>query len=192
MSVDPCRASAAALARSIRHEELSPIAVVDAHLDRIARRNAEMNAYLSVCDDRARKAAREAHNAVEAGEPLGPLHGVPVGIKDLYDVAGARTTFGSTVFADNVAEESDIVVERLEAAGAIVIGKTNTPEFGRSGTTDNGLRGATPTPFDLEYTAGGSSGGSGAPSRTDSLLSDTAQTLGDRFESPRRSAGCTD
>lgn len=157
-----CRLSAAELAWSIQRGELSPIDVVDAHLERIADRNDTINAYLTVCDEQAREAARSAQAAIDADEDLGPLHGVPVGIKDLYDVAGLRTTFGSRVFTNNVASTDSIVADRLKAAGAIVIGKTNTPEFGRSGTTDNRLRDPTPTPFDLDRTAGGSSGGSAA------------------------------
>ncbi|WP_312907462.1 amidase [Natronosalvus caseinilyticus] len=162
MTADLCSRSATDLADSIRRGDLSPIDVVEAHLERIDERNDTINAFLTVCDDRAREQARAAQRSIDDGDPLGPLHGVPVAIKDLYDVAGVRTTYGSRVFEDNVPSEDSIVAERLQAAGAIVIGKTNTPEFGRSGTTDNRLRGPTPTPFDLERTAGGSSGGSAA------------------------------
>ncbi|MFC7212675.1 amidase [Saliphagus sp. GCM10025334] len=162
MTADLCSRSATDLADSIRRGDLSPIDVVEAHLERIDERNDTINAFLTVCDDRAREQARAAQRSIDDGDPLGPLHGVPVAIKDLYDVAGVRTTYGSRVFEDNVPSEDSIVAERLQAAGAIVIGKTNTPEFGRSGTTDNRLRGPTPTPFDLDRTAGGSSGGSAA------------------------------
>lgn len=154
--------SAAGLARRIREGERSPVEVVDALLDRIEARNDRTNAFVTVTGDRAREAAAEAEAAVEAGRPLGPLHGVPVAIKDLDDVAGVRTTSGSLLFEDRVAAENDPFVTRLEDAGAIVLGKTNTPEFGLGCTTDNRVFGPTGTPFAPELVAGGSSGGAGA------------------------------
>ena len=154
--------SAAGLARRIREGSLSPVTVVDALLDRIDARNDRTNAFVTVTADRAREDAHRAAEAVESGERLGPLHGVPVAIKDLTDVAGVPTSRGSQLFAGSVAESSDPVVERLEAAGAIVIGKTNTPEFGLGCTTDNRVAGATGTPFAPDRIAGGSSGGSAA------------------------------
>lgn len=162
MGNDPCYHSAATLARSIRRGDRSPVDVVEAHLDRIDAHNDTINAYITVPAERARTAAREARDAIDSGDTLGSLHGVPVAIKDLYDVAGVPTTYGSRVFLENIPKKNAVVVERLESAGAIVIGKTNTPEFGRSGKTENRIRDPTPTPFDLEKTAGGSSGGSAA------------------------------
>ena len=162
MATDLCLSSAEALARRIRRGDVSPVEVVEAHLDRIDERNDELNAYVEVLDERAREAAEEAERAVEAGEGLGPLHGVPVAVKDLQNVAGVRTTFGSKPMADFVAEENDVFVDRLLDAGAIILGKTNTPEYGHKGTTDNLVVGPTPTPFDVTKNAGGSSGGSAA------------------------------
>lgn len=150
------------IAARIRRGDLSPVTVVDYFLDRIHERNPDLNAFVTVCDERAREAAREAERAVESGADLGPLHGVPVAIKDLTDVEGVPTTYGSNLFADNVATEDAIVVRRLEDAGAVVIGKTNTPEFGRKPMTTNDLHGATGNPWDHSKTAGGSSGGSAA------------------------------
>jgi Asp-tRNA(Asn)/Glu-tRNA(Gln) amidotransferase A subunit family amidase len=156
-------ASAAALARRIRAGELSPVTVVDAYLDRIDARNDTLGAYVTVRREAAREEARAAERAVEADEPLGPLHGVPVAVKDLFAYhAGTRHTFGSRVFEGFVPERSAPVVERLVDAGAIVLGKTNTPEFGNRPTTDNDLVGTTVTPFDTGRTAGGTSGGSAA------------------------------
>lgn len=153
----------AELADGIASEELSPVNVVDAHLERINRRNDELSAYSTVIDEQARAAAREAQLAIERDEDTGPLHGVPIAIKDLFALkAGVRHTFGSTVFDDFVPDRTSPVVQRLEDAGAIVIGKTNTPEFGNRPTTDNDLVGITRNPFDTERTAGGSSGGSAA------------------------------
>ncbi|SEH18203.1 Amidase, partial [Natronorubrum sediminis] len=163
MSRDPCFMSMVELAEGIAGGELSPIDVVDAHLERINRRNDELSAYSTVIDERARAAAREAQLAIERNEDTGPLHGVPIAIKDLFALkAGVRHTFGSTVFDDFVPDRTSPVVQRLEDAGAIIIGKTNTPEFGNRPTTDNDLVGITRNPFDTERTAGGSSGGSAA------------------------------
>jgi amidase/aspartyl-tRNA(Asn)/glutamyl-tRNA(Gln) amidotransferase subunit A len=159
---DLCGLSAVELARGIRTGDLSPIEVVEAHLDRIEELDDEINAYVTLCGDAAREAAREVERAVERGEDPGPLAGVPVAVKDLENVAGVRTTFGSKPLADTVAEESAVFVDRLREAGAVVLGKTNTPEFGHKGTTDNLVAGATGTPFDPSRNAGGSSGGSAA------------------------------
>ena len=156
-------APATVLAERLRRGDLTPAEVVDAHLDRIAAENDRLNAYVTVRREAAREEARAAERALAAGEPVGPLHGVPVAVKDLFAYhAGTRHTYGSRVFEDYVPERSAPVVDRLEAAGAIVIGKTNTPEFGNRPTTDNGLVGTTVTPFDTDRTAGGTSGGSAA------------------------------
>jgi Asp-tRNA(Asn)/Glu-tRNA(Gln) amidotransferase A subunit family amidase len=162
MTTDLPYSSAEDLALRIRRGDVSPVEVIDAHLERIDDRNDELNAYVEVLDDRARGAAEEAERAVAAGGELGPLHGVPVAIKDLEDVAGVRTTSGSKPMAEFVAEENALFVDRLLDAGAILLGKTNTPEYGHKGTTDNRLFGPTSTPFDTAKNAGGSSGGSAA------------------------------
>jgi Asp-tRNA(Asn)/Glu-tRNA(Gln) amidotransferase A subunit family amidase len=162
MSSDPCLASAIELAREIRAGERSPVDIVEAHLERIEERDGAVNAYVTVTAEEARAAAEKAERAVEAGESLGPLHGVPVAIKDLEDVAGTRTTSGSLLFEDNVSEATEPFAERLLDAGAIVVGKTNTPEFGLGCTTNNRVAGETHTPFDTSRNAGGSSGGAGA------------------------------
>jgi amidase/aspartyl-tRNA(Asn)/glutamyl-tRNA(Gln) amidotransferase subunit A len=159
---DLTEASAVELARGVRAGDLSPVEVVDAHLDRIEALDDGINAFVTVTAEAAREAAREVERAVERGEDPGPLAGVPVAVKDLENVAGVRTTFGSKPLADTVAEESALFVERLREAGAVVVGKTNTPEFGHKGTTDNLVVGATGTPFDPSRNAGGSSGGSAA------------------------------
>ncbi|WP_276248930.1 MULTISPECIES: amidase [unclassified Haladaptatus] len=162
MSESLCYESATRLAERIRTGDLSPVTVVEAHLNRIADRDDAVNAFVTVTESRALEAAREAERAVEAGESLGPLHGVPVAIKDLQNVGGVRTTFGSRLFEDHVADADDPFVSRLREAGAIVIGKTNTPEFGLGCTTDNLVAGPTSTPFAPGLNSGGSSGGAGA------------------------------
>jgi len=153
---------AAELAGRIRAGALSPVGVADHFLDRIRERNDRTNAFVTVPEERVRAAAREAERAVAEGGELGPLHGVPVAVKDLEDVAGVRTTYGSALFEEHVPEEDGLLASRLKAAGAVVLGKTNTPEFGHKGTTDNPLFGPTGTPFSPGRTAGGSSGGSAA------------------------------
>ena len=154
--------SATRLADDIRRGNRSPVDVVEALLDRIDARNDRTNAFVTVTRERAMERAKEAERAVEEGESLGPLHGVPVAIKDLNDVAGVRTTSGSLLFEDRIAESTDPFAQRLIDAGAIVIGKTNTPEFGLGCTTDNRVVGPTGTPFDPTRIAGGSSGGAAA------------------------------
>jgi amidase len=159
--VIPSGRSARDLAAAIRAGEVSSLAAVEDILDRIAA--SDLNAFLTVLEDPARERARRADRAAAAGRDLGPLHGVPVAIKDLRDrKAGVRNTLGLAPLADNVADEDSITVERLEAAGAVVVGTTNTPALGHTIKTDNRLAGPTPTPFDGERSAGGSSGGSAA------------------------------
>jgi Asp-tRNA(Asn)/Glu-tRNA(Gln) amidotransferase A subunit family amidase len=158
-----CSAPATELARLLRTRALSPVEVTDVFLDRIERRNPTLNAYVTVLAEEARRRARVAEQALMDGAEVGPLHGVPVAIKDLFDFkAGVRNTFGSKALAGFVPDVTATYVERLEAAGAIVLGKTNTPEFGCKGTTDNLLFGPTSTPFAVGRNAGGSSGGSAA------------------------------
>ena len=163
MPLDTDYDTATELAARIRRGDVSPVALVDSCLERIENRNDELNAFVTVLEDEARERAQEAEQAVEAGEELGPLHGVPIAVKDLFDFkAGVRNTMGSKPFEEFVPDESATYVERLEEAGAIIVGKTNTPEFGHKGTTDNRVIGPTSTPFDLDRNAGGSSGGSAA------------------------------
>lgn len=136
---------------------------MQASIDRIERLNPVINAVVTTTFDEALAAAKDADRLAASGRWLGPLHGVPILIKDLFDFkAGTRNTFGCRAMADFVPQQTCGYVERLEAAGAIVLGKTNTPEFGHKGTTDNRLFGPTSTPFDVTKNAGGSSGGSAA------------------------------
>jgi amidase/aspartyl-tRNA(Asn)/glutamyl-tRNA(Gln) amidotransferase subunit A len=155
--------SAVSLAQAIANRDLSPVEVVGSVLDDIDARGGRLNAFISVLHETARAEARAAEAAVASGAPLGPLHGVPVAIKDLYaEKEGVRSTAGCRAFADRVAGGTTPYVRMLERAGAIVVGTTNTPEFGYKGTTDNALIGATNNPYDLSMNAGGSSGGSAA------------------------------
>lgn len=162
MSQEICYSSAVELARQIRTGERSPVEIVDAYFERIHEYNDSINAYVDLFEDDAREQAKEAEKAVKAGKELGPLHGVPLAIKDNIPVAGKRYTNGVVTFADNVADEDDVTVKRLKDAGAIIIGKTNLPEFATKAVTDNELFGATGNPFDPDRMVGGSSGGNTA------------------------------
>jgi aspartyl-tRNA(Asn)/glutamyl-tRNA(Gln) amidotransferase subunit A len=149
------------LAALIRRKAVSPVEVVEAVLRRIERLNPRLNAFCTVAAEEARDAAVAAEAAVMTGEALGPLHGVPVAVKDLVFTRRILTTGGSRLFADHVPEEDAVCVERLKGAGAIIIGKTATPEFGHKGVTDSPLFGITRNPWNPDLTPGGSSGGSG-------------------------------
>ena len=150
------------LARQIRTKAISPVAVVDAVLHRIESLQPTVNAFITVTADEARDAARRAEAALMASTAVGPLHGVPFSVKDLLFTRGVRTTMGSFIFADQVPAEDAVPVRRLREAGAILIGKTTTPEFGHKPLTDSPLFGATRNPWNLSRTAGGSSGGAAA------------------------------
>jgi amidase len=154
------RKSARELARLIRERAASPVEVLDAHLAAIEAINSKLNAIVTLVAEQARDAARAAEQAVMKNEPLGALHGLPVAIKDLTPTAGIRTTFASPIYKDFVPSEDAEVVRRLKAAGAIVIGKTNTPEFGAGANTVNAVFGATRNPWNPALSAAGSSGGS--------------------------------
>lgn len=147
----------------IRARKLSPLEYVDALLAAIGPIQACLNCFTAILAEQARDEARRAEAAVMTGQPLGPLHGVPVTIKDLVDVAGVRTTHGSAIFADSPpAAADDVLVARLRAAGAIILAKTTTPEFGVKGLTDGPSFGVTRNPWNLDRTCGGSSGGAAA------------------------------
>ncbi len=157
-----CFTPAVELAARIRRKELSPVEVFDAFAARIEALNPKLNAFCTLVLDRAREEARQAEAAVMRGDPLGPIHGLPVGIKDLVPTAGIRTTFGSKLYAENVPQVDAEVVRRIRAAGGIIVGKTTTPEFGHKGVTDSPLFGISRNPWNPERTPGGSSGGSAA------------------------------
>ena len=159
MSDDLAYASAAELAALVARRAVSPVEIVELVLDRIERSRPTLNAFITVCAEEALEAARAAENAVVRGEALGPLHGVPFAVKDLVNTAGVRTTFGSVALADNIPAADSPAVARLKRVGAILVGKTTTPEFGHKCFTDAPLFGRTANPWDLSRTCGGSSGG---------------------------------
>jgi amidase len=154
------RQSARELARLIRTRAVSPVEVLDAHLAAIEALNPKLNAVVTLADAHAREHAQRAEQAVMKGEPLGALHGLPVGIKDITLTAGIHTTFASPLLKDHVPSEDEEVVRRLKAAGAIVLAKTNTPEFACGANTNNTLFGPTRNPWNPALSPAGSSGGS--------------------------------
>src|SRR4051794_11064990 len=165
------------LAAAIRAREVSPREVVASHLERIAERNPSVNAIVTLLD------GEEALRLADAAPP-GPLQGLPIAIKDLEDTAGMRTTYGSPRFADHVSTADSLLVERLRAAGAVIIGKTNTPEFGAGSQTFNAVFGATRNPYDLAKTPGGSSGGAAAAVATGMIPFADGSDLGASVRNP--------
>ncbi|MEK9753251.1 MAG: amidase family protein [Rhodospirillaceae bacterium] len=176
---EPCDLTAVELRRLIGAGELSPVALLESCLQRIEDVNGAVNAITAMDVPRARAEAEAAEKAVRAGAELPPLHGLPIGIKDLNATQGLRTTYGSLLYKDNVPSADEGLVTRLRAAGAIVLAKTNTPEFGAGSNTTNKVFGATRNPFDLERTSGGSSGGSAVAVATGMLpLAQGGDTFG--------------
>lgn len=159
---DLLRLSASQAAAAVRARDISPVALVEAVLDGIGRTQGTLNAFVTIDADGARAAARAAEAAVMRGDALGPLHGVPFSVKDLTWTRGLRTTMGSSLFAGFVPHEDAVPVARLRQAGAILVGKTTTPEFGHKPFTDAPVSGTTRNPWDLARTPGGSSGGAAA------------------------------
>ncbi len=161
ISNEICYASATELALRIRNKTLSPLEVVRAHLDRIQAVNSKLNAVVTLADG-AMDSARKAEAALMRNETLGPLHGVPFTAKDCFDTAGIQTARGSRIFANRVPRADATAVSRLKQAGAILLGKTNLPEFSLWSETSNVMFGQTNNPWKLDRTPGGSSGGEGA------------------------------
>lgn len=155
-------APASELRTLIATKQVSPVELTELYFERIDRLDSKLNAYLTLTRDEAMESARAAEQAVVRGDELGPLHGLPISIKDLEMTKGVRTTGGSLAFKDRVPAEDSIVVERVRKAGAVVLGKTNTPEFGLLGETRNRLGDDCRNPWNIERTSGGSSGGAGA------------------------------
>src|SRR5450830_1184729 len=181
--------SAVALRALIGAKQLSPVELLEACIDRIADLNPRINAVTATCFERARDEARVAEQAVMAGQPLGLLHGLPIGIKDLEETAGLLTTYGSALYRGNVPTRDNALVARLRAAGAIVAGKTNIPEMGAGANSRNTVWGATGNPFNPLLNAGGSSGGSAAALATDLLPLCSGSDTGGSLRIPAAKCG---
>ncbi len=155
-----CFADATVLVENLRRKKTSAVEVMKAHLAMIERVNPKVNAMVTmVGEEQLLEQARAADDALAKGNWLGPLHGMPIGVKDLHPTKGIRTTYGSPLFKDDIPKEDCLLVEREKKAGGIVIGKTNVPEFGLGSQTFNKVFGATKNPYDVTKTCGGSTGG---------------------------------
>ncbi|MFC4670988.1 amidase [Seohaeicola nanhaiensis] len=160
-SHEPADLSAVEARRLIGLKQLSPVELAESCIRRVERVNPAVNALVAHDFDRTMDAARQAEAQVTSGGPLGALHGLPFGVKDQADAAGLPTTFGSRLMADNIATTDSLIVANMRSAGAVLLGKTNMPEFGLGGNTRNEVYGVTANPYDLTKTCAGSSGGSG-------------------------------
>lgn len=174
-----CRMSAVEMARKLKRKQLSAREVLEAHLERIEQVNPKVNAIVTLVADRAHEDARRADEEAAKGRFRGPLHGLPIAHKDLQATKGIRTTYGSPLYADNVPDKNTELIDRIQRAGAITIGKTNVPEFGAGSQTFNPVFGATRNPHDLSKTCGGSSGGAAVSLATHMLpIADGSDTGG--------------
>ena len=176
--------SAVELARLIRAKELSAREVVGAHLAQIERVNPAVNAIVTLVGDQAMERAHLADEDFVRGREVGPLHGLPIAHKDLQPTKGIRTTFGSPIYKDFIPAEDSLLVERLRHAGAIVVGKTNTPEFGAGSQTFNPVFGSTLNPYDRSKTCGGSSGGAAVALATGMLPIADGTDMGGSLRNP--------
>ncbi len=182
------RLPAAEMRRLIERRELSPVDIVEACLAQVERHNGTINAICTL-SDHALDDARKAEQKLLRGEQVGPLLGLPVGIKDVTPVAGLRTTFGSLLYADYVPKEDALVVRRLKEAGAIILGKTNAPEFAAGGNTFNEVFGPTRNPWNPQLSAGGSTGGGAAALATGMIALAEGTDLGGSLRIPASFCG---
>ena len=182
---DLVRLTARQAVELLRTGKVSPLELIDAAVERIDETGGAVNALPTLAVERAREHAKRVMAAgVPSGAPRGSLYGLPVAIKDLKDVAGVRTTHGSPIFADHVSATSDVNVERIEERGALVLAKSNTPEFGAGANTFNEVFGITRNPWDTRFTCGGSSGGSAVALATGQVWLATGTDLGGSLRIP--------
>lgn len=184
-----CELSAIEQRRMIGAKEISPLELLQSCRDRIEAVNPRLNAFVTFCWGRAEAEARAAEKAVLAGDDLGPLHGLPIGIKETMVSGGVRTTFGSPIYADNVPDDDERTVAAVRRAGAIAIGKTNVPEFAAGANTKNPVFGPTGNPFDPDRICGGSSGGSAVALACDMVPLATGSDTGGSLRTPAAYCG---
>lgn len=189
--MDICELSAVEMVRLMRAGQLSARETLAAHLARIEQVNPKVNAIVTLVAEQAEARALEADEAEANGKAPGRLHGLPVAHKDLQPARGIRTTFGSRIFRDHLPSADSLLIERVQAAGAITIGKTNTPEFGAGSQTFNEVFGATLNPWDVTRTCGGSSGGSAAALACHMVPLADGSDLGGSLRNPASFCGVT-
>ena len=188
---EPCDLSAVEARRLIGTKQLSPVELFESCQQRTDAVDGALNAVVARDDALGRKQAEQAEKAVLDGDDLGPLHGLPVGIKDLEPVKGLRTTFGSLIYEHHVPDADDSMVANVRAAGANIFSKTNTPEFGAGANTKNRVYGATGNPFDPLKTCAGSSGGSAVALAAGMMPLATGSDYGGSLRTPAAFCGIT-
>ncbi len=186
---EPCDLSAVEARRLIGNKKLSPVELLESCLKRIEAVNPALNAIVAMDEKGAREAAKTAEQMVMSGDSLGLLHGLPIGIKDLQATAGLTTTWGSLIYKDHVPEHDEETVANLRDQGAIILAKTNTPEFGAGANTTNRVYGATGNPFDPKKTCAGSSGGSAVALATGMVPLATGSDYGGSLRTPAAFCG---
>ena len=186
---EPCDLSAVEARRLIGERKLSPVELLESCIARIERTNTAVNSMVATDLDAARKRAKDIEQAIGRGEDAGLLAGLPVGVKDLQATAGLRTTFGSLLFKDNVPAEDEFNVANIRRAGGVIVGKTNTPEFGAGANTTNRVYGPTGNPFDPAKTCAGSSGGSAVALALGQVALATGSDLGGSLRTPASFCG---
>ena len=188
-NVDWLRMTISELAPKIKNKQISPVELTEATLAEADRLQPTLNSFITILHDRAMDQAREAESAISRGDYRGPLHGIPIGLKDNLATAGITTTVGSKVLANNVPEEDAEVVKRCRNAGAIIIGKENLEEFAAGATSNNPHYGAVHNPWGLDHIPGGSSGGGGANVAAGITFASLGTDLGGSVRLPGTSAG---
>ncbi len=188
---EPCDLSAVTARRLIGAKRLSPVELLESCLKRIEATNKTYNAIVAMDEKAARKNAKQAEAQVMRGDELGLLHGLPLGVKDLQATAGLRTTWGSLLYKDHVPKEDDANIAQVRSHGPVIVGKTNTPEFGAGANTRNRVYGVTGNPFDAEKTCAGSSGGSAVALALGQVTLATGSDYGGSLRTPAAFCGVT-
>jgi aspartyl-tRNA(Asn)/glutamyl-tRNA(Gln) amidotransferase subunit A len=181
--------SAGELSKLIESKEVSPVEVIDAHLARIEITEPVLNSFITLLPDQARASARRAEAEIRKGNYLGPLHGIPVALKDLFHTAGVRTTSGSRIFDTFIPDEDCTVAKRFRQAGAILLGKLNMHQFAYGPTGENPDYGDSRNPWDPELVSGGSSGGSGSAAAAGQCTITTGSDTGGSIRIPSALCG---
>ena len=193
-STDLCYLTAGQLSRLIQQKEVSPIEIIEAHLSRISALEPKLNSFITLQSDHAIEAARKAEEEIQTGKYRGPLHGIPVALKDLFSVKGVRSSSGSKIFDNYIPDHDCTIVKRLRDAGAIILGKTNMNPLAYGPTSDTGEYdyGHTRNPWNPELISGGSSGGSGSAAASGQCTITIGSDTGGSIRIPSALCGLTE